>query len=136
MIFRNGMLKTTLAALLLITCTGVASAARARFHYVAADASGTMVAKPGPCGTAGERRSVLGKCCDNNPPKPTCWKCFRHPCTGQTVKVPLALPEGTPSLYYRRDRVSFDYGSYNVIVFFLEDGTVDVVYDSGLFRAL
>jgi hypothetical protein len=50
--------------------------------------------------------------------------------------VPLALPEGTPNMEYRTNRILYNYGSYSVAVHFLADGSVDVVYDSGFFRKL
>lgn len=125
------------AAWLWLLTAGNAEAARGRYHYVPIEPHGTMSPAPGgPRGVMGERISVLGTCTDANPPCPTCFKCFRHPCTGQTIIVPLALPEGTPVIYHRRDRVSFNYGSYAVDVLFLPDGSVDVIYNSGLFRAL
>jgi hypothetical protein len=61
---------------------------------------------------------------------------FGHPCTGQTVVVPLALPDSTPQMEYRPNRVIYNYGSYTVEVHFLANGLVDVIYNSGLFRAL
>jgi hypothetical protein len=36
---------------------------------------------------------------------------------------------------HRADRTIYDYGSYTVSVVFLPDGTVSVIYDSGLMRA-
>jgi hypothetical protein len=61
---------------------------------------------------------------------------FRHPCTGLTVVAPLALPDSTPRMEYRTNRVIYNYGSYTVEVHFLPDGRVDVIYNSGLFREL
>lgn len=120
-----------LTALLFLVIVGPAEAARGRYHYVPIDPNGNM----GP-GNVGQRLSVLGICTDPNPPCPTCYKCFRHPCTGQTIIVPLALPEDTPVIYHSSDRVRFNYGSYAVDVVFLADGSVDVIYNSGLFRRL
>lgn len=120
-----------LAALFSLISAGTAEAARGRYHYVPTDPSGAMAP-----GNVGQRLSVLGVCTDPNPPCPTCFKCFRHPCTGQTIIVPLALPDDTPVIYRRRDRVSFNYGSYAIDVVFNADGSVDVIYNSGLFRAL
>lgn len=125
----------TLAVLLLLAVATTAEAARARFHYEPVDNCGTMQLRPGPC-APGERTSVLGRCPDANPPCPTCMKSFRHLCTGQVVVVPLALPDGTPVIYHRGNRISFNYGSYVVEVYFYADGSVDVVYNSGLLRAL
>jgi hypothetical protein len=50
------------------------------------------------------------------------------------VTVPLCLPEGTPRVEHVRDRIVYNYGSYTVEVRFLPDGSVDVLYSSGLFR--
>jgi hypothetical protein len=52
------------------------------------------------------------------------------------VRVPIAFPIGTPLLEYRTDSVVYDYGTYSITVRFIEDGSVDVVYRSGLFRSL
>jgi len=48
--------------------------------------------------------------------------------------VPLTLPEGTPRIEHRRNRIVYNYGSDVVEVHFLSDGSADVIYDSGLFR--
>lgn len=133
----NGLLKQALAGIILLSISATADAARGRFHYVPADSCGTAALKPsGPCGTVGERISVLGTRPDCCPPPPTCLHTYRHPCTGQTVVVPLALPDDTPVIYHRANRIIYNYGSYAVEVHFLPDGSVDVVYNSGLFRAL
>ncbi len=60
---------------------------------------------------------------------------FRHPATGHCVTVPLALPASTPRMEYVRDRAVYNYGTATVEVEFIKNGSVDVVYDSGLFRA-
>jgi hypothetical protein len=126
--------------LVAMVCTsGTAQAARARFHYAATDSCGRMSLKPGgPCGAVGERLSLFGAAIEPlcAPPLPTHYLSFRHPCTGQTVTVPVCLPEGTPRLEYRNDRVIYNYGSYTVEVHFLADGSVDVVYNSGILRDL
>src|SRR5439155_22659206 len=61
---------------------------------------------------------------------------IRHPYTGQNVTVPLTLPQGTPRLEYRSDRVIYNYGSYVVEVRFFPDGAVDTFYNSGFLRPL
>jgi hypothetical protein len=123
---------------LLLSLSGTASAARAIFHYAGpADGRGAMSLKPsGPCGTIGEYISFYGREPCNRPPRPTCVVTYRHPCSGRSVSVPLAFPLSTPRIEYRTDRVIYNYGSYTIEVHFLADGSVDVVYDSGLFRAL
>lgn len=114
-----------------------ASAARLVIHYAVVD--GTGVAAPRTCGSSGigEVRSGLGRfnACVSAPPRPTNWAVFTHPCTGRSVVVPLRLPESTPRMEYRPNRTIYNYGSYTVEVAFLPDGGVDVVYNSGLFRA-
>jgi hypothetical protein len=89
-------------------------------------------------GAAGERAGSFGKprgsVCE--PPQPTCWVKFNHPCTGQEVKVPLALPDGTPLIQHVRQRIVYNYGSYTVEVRFLPDGGVEVIYNSGLLRRI
>jgi hypothetical protein len=74
--------------------------------------------------------------CAPPPPRPTCVMTYRHPYTGQVVKVPLALPAGTPIVQHTWARVVYNYGSYTVSVVFLSDGSVDVRYNSGFFRPL
>jgi hypothetical protein len=59
-----------------------------------------------------------------------------HPCTGQAVSVPLALPCDTPVIQHVRNSTVYNYGSYTVEVRFLADGSVDVIYNSGLLRAV
>jgi hypothetical protein len=126
------------AAVLLAVCAGQAEAGRLRYHYVAADGPGTCF-KPDPAmATGGERVSMFGTRRDPAPPPPvpTVNMTYRHPCTGQTVTVPLCLPpDSTPRLEYRYNRIIYNYGSETVEVVFLTDGTVDVVYNSGLLRA-
>jgi hypothetical protein len=61
---------------------------------------------------------------------------FRHGCSGQLVSVPIAFPEGTPRVAYRASSIMYNYGSYTVEAVFLADGSVDVIYDSGLLRPL
>jgi hypothetical protein len=128
------VLATALAVILALPCR----AGRVRYHYAPADACGTMSMKPdGPCGAAGEVVSFFGAVREPAPapPRPTHLLTFQHPCTARPVTVPVCLPEGTPRVEYRTDWVVYNYGSYAVQVHFLGDGSVDVVYNSGLFRA-
>jgi hypothetical protein len=114
-----------------------AKAARMRFHYAALDGCGTMSLKPGgACGAPGERISFFGTVREAvcAPPRPTHFVSIQHPYTGRAVILPLCLPEETPRMEYRAARVIYNYGSYTVEVHFLADGTVDVVYNSGLLR--
>jgi hypothetical protein len=118
---------------LLIPGQGTASAARVRFHYTP-DQLNCKV----PPVVAGEEISWFGAFRQPCPRTlhPTHSVCFRHPCTGATITVPLALPPGTPRIEHVRNRVIFNYGDYTVEVQFLPDGSVDIIYNSGLFRPL
>jgi hypothetical protein len=109
-----------------------ASAARLRYHFTADPGGNGCLKAP----AAGERRNLTGWSPYNcPPPRATRLVSFRHPDTGQTVTVPLALPDSTPRMEYVRDHVVYNYGSYTVEVRFVKDGSADVIYDSGLFRA-
>jgi hypothetical protein len=61
---------------------------------------------------------------------------YRHPYSGRSVTVPMRLPEGPPRFERRTDRIIYNYGDYTVEARFLQDGSVDVVYNSGLLRPL
>jgi len=118
-------------------CASVGHAAWARLHYVESGAAGTLVYQPE--GSASRTTtSYLGLSVAPAPavPRPTHIVTFRHAYTGRMVAVPMAFPIGTPRLAYRADSVVYDYGIYSITVRFVEDGSVDVVYRSGLFRSL
>jgi hypothetical protein len=124
-------------ALVFLSMASPANAARMRFHYAATDGCGTMSLKPGgACGAPGERISFFGTVREAvcAPPRPTHFVSIQHPYTGRAVILPLSLPDETPRMEYRAARVIYNYGSYTVEVHFLADGTVDVVYNSGLLR--
>jgi hypothetical protein len=111
-----------------------AAAEQARYRYVPGGAgSGVTLQYAG-----GERLSLLGavRRPDEGPPKATHVLTFTHPVSRQTVAVPAALPTSTPRIEYSFRRVTYNYGSYFVRFVFLPDGSVEVVYSSGLFRAL
>ncbi|MBY0527514.1 MAG: hypothetical protein K2R98_29225 [Gemmataceae bacterium] len=133
-IARNALL-TFGAVVALLLCGNVASAAIVRYHYVPAG-PGPMTLAPGPTGAPGELINIRGRQPYNCPPRPTCLVTFKHCFTGALVVVPLALPEGTPQMMHRGNRTIYNYGSYTVTVQFLEDGSVDVIYNSGLFREI
>ena len=109
-----------------------------RFCFVPIDACGTMQQVPcGPDGAPGElfqgfglRRQAYAQM-----PRPTHLVTFRHP-IGRNVTMPLTLPDGTPLMEARADRIVYNYGSYVVEVRFFGDGSVDVVYNSGFLRPL
>jgi hypothetical protein len=48
----------------------------------------------------------------------------------------MTFPDGTPRIEYAPGRVVYNYGSYTVEAHFYRDGTVEVVYDSGLLRGI
>jgi hypothetical protein len=124
---------TVAAGLGVLFLAGVpsADAARVRYHFVADPAGNGCLRAP----STGERLTLLGWQPYNcPPPRATQLVSFRHPCTGQTVTVPLALPDSTPRMEYTRGRTIYNYGSDTVEVRFLADGSADVIYDSGLLR--
>jgi hypothetical protein len=136
------MLKHSRWLALLLTLCAVPSGAVAeqvRFRFVPADASGKMQQVPaGPDGTLGELRRSLGArpLPYTQGVQPNVIGTFRHPYTGRNVTVPLRLPASTPRMEHRFDRITYNYGDYTVEARFLPDGSVDVVYNSGLLRPL
>lgn len=111
--------------------TGSASAAVVRYHYIPADAEGHMTLAPGPA----VKITIFGRVPYNCPPLITCKVTYRHDCSGRLVTVPLGLPvHQTPKIMHRDNRYIYDYSGYSIQVIFLEDGSVDVAYNSGLFR--
>lgn len=137
---RHRLTPLLLALAALCLTGGPATAARVRYHFVPAGDGPALTFQPdAPCGGAGERLSWFGgvrECSCKPPPRPTVSATFRHPYSGRCVSVPLALPEGTPVMMHRADTVIYNYGSYSVEVRFIADGSVDVIYNSGLMRAL
>ena len=124
---------------LLCAAAGDALTAQVRFHYVPVDEQGNTAQQPNaPDGSPGERVRWFGAVPSRSPyrPRPTHLVTFRHYHTGRSITVPVSFPEGTPHVEHRWDRVIYNYGSYTVEVYFLPDGSVDVIYNSGLLRAL
>jgi hypothetical protein len=122
----------------LLACTvGPAQAGRVRYRYVPSG--------PDACfhlddshGAPGQRLTWRGSWEPYNcpPERPTTQAAFRHPFTGQQIAVPLHLPYfSTPRMEYRPNRVVYDYGTGSVEVHFLPDGSADVIYNDGLWRA-
>jgi hypothetical protein len=127
-------------ALLVFVCAAPswAAAEQVRFRYAPADACGTMTQVPiGPEGSMGELKRFLG----GRPlpytcvVRPTQMVTFRHT-NGRNVTVPLRLPDSTPRMEHRANRIIYNYNDYVVEARFLPDGSVDVVYNSGLMRPL
>jgi hypothetical protein len=127
----------TLAALALLTAAAPAEQARFRFAPTGTNGSLVQVAA-GPSGALGERIRGLGFSAEPYPGvvRPNQMVTVRHPYTCTNVIVPLRLPEDTPRLEHRADRIIYNYGSYVVEVRFLPDGSVDTVYNSGFLRPL
>lgn len=126
------------AGLAILFAAGSAEAARIRYHY-APDGNGVAVltlAVPG--GAPGERLSLFGRRSEpyNCAPRTTCCVSLTHACTGRPIQLPLAMPaDSTPRIEYRPNGLSYNYGSDSIDITFVSDGTVDVIYNSGLFRA-
>jgi hypothetical protein len=132
---RHGLARVATAALFMFLASGTARAAVARFHYVPASNGGAMILQPATAPQAGPLLGLF-RASDAPAPRPNQVITFRQPFTGGPVSVPLRLAEGTPNVEYRTNRIVYNYGSYAIEVQFLEDGSVDVIYNSGLFRAL
>lgn len=116
-----------------------AVAEQLRYHFVPVNACGAMTQVPaGPEGTIGELKRGFGLTALPYAynVRPNQMVTFRHPHTGRNVTVPLRLPEGPPRMEHRSDRIVYNYGDYVVEARFLPDGSVDVVYNSGLLRPL
>jgi hypothetical protein len=116
-----------------------AAAEAVRYHFVPIDACGKMQQTPaGPEGTIGELRRGLGARALPYPyaVHPNQMVTYRHPFTGRNVTVPVRMPAGTPRMEHRSDRILYNFGDYIVEARFLSDGSVDVIYNSGLMRPL
>jgi len=124
------------AMAILLLAAALAPAAELRFHYAPADAYGNTSLKPADRLGVGEQVRWFGAVRETvrNQPRPTHVLTFLHPYTLRAITVPVTLPAGTPRLEHVRDRVVYNYGSYAVEARFFRDGSVDVVYNAGLFR--
>lgn len=122
------------AIVLALAWAAPAAAARVQVHYVPADAKGNM--NVGVQTTVSTRIAFFGpaEAPPEVPIRPNQVVAFRHPVTGRIVNIPLALYEGTPKMRYRSNVVMYDYGSDAIEVRFLNDGSVDVIYNSGFLR--
>ena len=136
--------RTKLACALSMLALATATPARAevvRFSYKPGHSCGTAhtALKVGADGATGAWRASLLS------PVTQSYYCqltathmvtFRHPTSCQNVSVPIAFPQGTPLITYQSTAIVYTYTAYTVRVEFLADGSVDVVYNSGLFRPL
>jgi hypothetical protein len=107
-----------------------------RFRYVAADATGNTVLAAGPQGAPAERAAWLGGPYEpyGRSIQPPHMVTFRHPVTGQNLNVPMAFPDSTPRMASGADRVVYNFTTYQIIARFLPDGSVQVIYNSGVLR--
>jgi len=121
--------KVALVAALWFLASGTADAAWIRFHFVPVEGCKTL--KPVEPSSDGTRQP---KCFHQ--PGPLVMVNLCHLYTGQQITVPLYLPEGTPTIQHVWSKIVYNYGSYTVAVRFLPDGSVDVIYSSGLLRGL
>jgi hypothetical protein len=126
---RSFLLLLLAAGAVVLLLTSQADAARLRFHYVPTGTDDGGASQSGP----GERLTwrMQWQTYDQPPPRTTHFVTFHHPATGNLITLPLGLPEGTPQMAYRTNRVSYDYTNYTVEVHFLADGSADVIYNSG-----
>jgi hypothetical protein len=135
-------LASVIAVAVMVCGSAPGQAADLRYHYVPVDAAGNTqlapVVQPGGGGSPGERIRFLGFVREPaaTQPKPTHLVTFKHSFSARNITVPLTLPPATPRMSIRRDSVMYNYGSEQVEVQFLRDGTVDVVYSSGLLRRI
>jgi hypothetical protein len=125
------------AAVVILAAAGSAEAARLRYHYGPADDHGTMILRPVNGGFPGERLTLMLRWEPYNcpPPRATRLVTFCHSCTKRNIIIPLGLPLDTPIMEYRANRTIYNYGTHTVEIHFLADGTVDVIFTSGAFRA-
>jgi hypothetical protein len=128
-----------LIALAVLAQPTMVQAEMVRFRFVPVNGCGAMHQVPaGPNGALGEWFRGFGLQPQPYPHvfRPTHMVTFRHPYNGRNVTVPLTLPESTPRMETRYDRIIYNYGSYVVEVRFFDDNTVDVVYNSGFLRPI
>jgi hypothetical protein len=120
----------------MLALPGRGAAEQIRYHFAPADACGRMQQVPaGPEGAIGEKTCIglFPKPYKENY-NPTHMVTFRHPYNARNVTVPLKLPQGTPRMENRSDRIIYHFGAYQVEVRFLPDGSVDTIYHSGFLR--
>lgn len=130
MLARNAFWRL-LAVAVVMVAGGTTPAAVVRFHFVPINGScAVQLAAPA------EKITICGREPYTCPTPPTCTITFCHPYSGAQLAIPLALPDSIPQMMHRRDRVIYNYGSFTVTVLFLADGSVDVLYNSGLFRGI
>ncbi len=136
---RRHLIELVLSGCLLLSMVAGASAEVVRFHYTPRDLCGSTSLKVSGNGAQGEWRAwsfgVVTRpyYCKM---RPTHLVTFRHPCSGRNVSVPIAFPGGTPAIYHRTNAIVYSFSTYTIRAEFLPDGSVDVIYNSGIFRPL
>jgi hypothetical protein len=138
---RFNFISWSLALAAVLATAAISSAEVVRFHYTPAQLCGYQSTnlKVGMDGSTGEWKSFALSPATQpyySQLKPTHLVTFRHPYTNQNVTVPLAFPVGTPRVAIQNDAVVYTYTQYTIRVEFLPDGSVDTVYNSGIFRPL
>ncbi|MGF1582532.1 MAG: hypothetical protein ACFCD0_24675 [Gemmataceae bacterium] len=129
-------------AMVVVPALGVTLPVRAdvvRFRYRPVDTCGKMALVKSSGGVTGRWRPwALGIRTANYfcEPKATHVVTFSHPCNGRPAQVPIRFPSGTPRIAYQASAIVYSYGTYTIRVEFLENGNVDVVYNSGAFRSI
>ena len=115
-----------------------ANAEVVRYRYVPKDACGNTVLVAGANGAPGTRSAWLGGPGEpfNRVPAPTVMVTFLHPVTKRNVIVPMTFPQGTPRVENRGDRVLYNWSGYQIQARFLADGSVEVLYNSGVLRPI
>lgn len=127
------------ATILVVGLASSASGEALRLHYKPDHCAGYTSLKVAGDGAVGEfSPSALGLMKQSYycQPKATHMVTYRHPVSCRNVTVPIAFPQGTPRIAYQSDAIVYSYGLYTIRVEFLNDGSVDVLYNSGLFRPL
>ena len=102
-------ISVALVTFFVVALPTTARAEMVRFCYVPVDACGTMRQVPcGPDGSPGELFQGFGLRSQPFPQtfRPTHMVTFRHT-NGRNVTVPLTLPEGTPRMETRADRIVY-----------------------------
>lgn len=132
-------LRGLIGLVLIAAAPPLADAELVRFHFAPADPCGNTTQVPiGPEGSMGElKRTIVSRPlpCPYTV-RPTQMVTFRHPYTARNITIPLRLPDSTPQMEHRSDRIIYNYNTYYVEVHFLPDGSADVIYNSGLLRPL
>jgi hypothetical protein len=127
-------------ALILAFWCIAATAGRAdvvRYHYTPTGPGGQLVLQPTAEGAPGEWRPwafATRRSGYNREPKANRVVTYVHPSTGRQVNVPIAFPEGTPTVMSETGAITYAYTLYTIRVEFLVNGSVDVVYNSGIGR--